>query len=135
MMKQPANQMIVSNHTLNALYDVNIDLPSKKQEAASFINIISNSNYPAKSIIIADGGYENYNLLACCIENNQKFVVRIKDITSSNEILSNILLLEGKFDVSIKKILTRKQIKEVKANKYTLVPSTSKFDYLKIEDE
>lgn len=122
---------------LNALYDVNIDLPSKKQEAASLINIISNSNYPAKSIITADRGYENYNLLACFIENNQKFAVRIKDITSSNGILSNVLLPEGEFDVSIKKILTRKQTKEVKENKdkYTLVPSASKFDYLKIEDD
>lgn len=121
----------------HVFYDVNIDLPSKKQEAASLINIISHSNYPVNSIITADRGYENYNLMACCIENKQKFVIRIKDITSKNGILSNVLLPDGEFDVSIKKTLTRKQTKEIKADKdkYTFVPSTSQFDYLKIEDE
>ncbi len=96
-----------------------------------------NHNYPKNSLILGDRGYESYNLFACCIENDQKFAIRVKDITSNCGILKNVKLPEGEFDVMINKIITRKQTKEIKANKdkYTFIPSTSRFDYLRIEDD
>ena len=130
---------------LNALYDcinhmffdVNIDVASKKRETKSLMDIIKDKNYPENSIITADRGYESYNLLACFIENNQKFAIRIKDINTVSGILCNVPLPDDEFDVHIQKILTRKQTNEIKNNKdiYTVIPSTSQFDYLDIKDD
>lgn len=122
----------------NVFFDCNIDIPGKTREVGALMDIINDKNYPLHSIIICDRGYESYNLIACCIENNQKFMIRIKDIDSKNGILNNVKLPEdGTFDVHINKILTRKQTKEIKQNKekYTFVPSTSKFDYLDIAED
>lgn len=73
---------IVCQYHLNALYDCinhvfwesRIDLPTKKSEKSALIDFINHRNYPENSIITADRGYESYNLIAHCIENNQKFV-------------------------------------------------------------
>lgn len=121
----------------NVFFDCNIDIPGKTREVRALMDIIKDKNYPLHSIIICDRGYESYNLIACCIENNQKFIVRIKDTNSKNGILNNIALPDGTFDVHINKILTRKQTKDIKHNKekYTFIPSTSKFDYLDIADD
>ena len=67
--------------------------------------MIIDRNYPAKSIIIADRGYEKYNLFALCIEQSQYFLIRVKDITS-NGILSTISFeeYEDEFDIDIVRI-------------------------------
>lgn len=103
--------------------DVNIDIPGKTREVGALMDIVNDRNYPLNSIIITDRGYECYNLFAWYIENNQKFIARVKDV--------------GTFDIHIKKTLTRKQTKEIKANKdkYTFIPSTSNFEYLDITDD
>ena len=70
---------IVCQYHLNALYDCinhvfwesRIDLPTKKSEVNALIDFINHRNYPQNSIITADRGYESYNLIAHCIENNQ----------------------------------------------------------------
>ena len=74
------------NHVIQ---DVIIDTHEKKNESKSLEQMIIDRNYPAKSIIIADRGYEKYNLIALCIEQSQYFLIRVKDITS-NGILSTI---------------------------------------------
>lgn len=43
----------------------------KKSEVNALIDFINHRNYPQNSIITADRGYESYNLIAHCIENNQ----------------------------------------------------------------
>ena len=70
---------VVCQYHLNALYDFinhvfwesRIDLPTKKNEVNALIDFINHRNYPENSIITADRGYESYNLIAHCIENNQ----------------------------------------------------------------
>lgn len=133
-----------SQFHINALYDclnhvywdVNIDLPCKTRESGALKDMISERNYPLKSIITADRGYEGYDLMACCIESGQKFVFRAKDIGSTG-ILRSCGLPDGEFDVDIEKILTRKQTKETKSNKqkYTLLVNTIKFSYLDITED
>ena len=106
---------------LNALYDclndlfldVSIDSSRKTGECAALKRLIRDHRYPARSIICADRGFENYELFAFCIENGQKFVIRCKDIRS-NGILSTFELPDSEFDQKIKRILTRKQTNEVK---------------------
>lgn len=132
---------LVCQYHLNALYDCincvfwdsRIDLPTKKGEARALIDIMEQHNYPKNSIIMADRGYENYNLIAHFIENNQKFVIRVKDIHSKNGILSTLSLPDETFDITVTRILTNLQTKEIKKNgnkEYVFVPSTSHFDYL-----
>ena len=130
---------------LNALYDVcnhiyqdiQIDTHTKKNEACSLEGMIKVHNYPENSLIICDRGYEKYNLFALCIERNQKFLIRIKDI-NSNGILSTMNLEDKEFDIDITKTLTRLQTNEVKEHpeKYVrLMTNCPDFEYLKIEDD
>ena len=132
---------IVCQYHLNALYDCinhvfwgsRIDLPTKKSEVNALIDLINHRNYPENSIITADRGYESYNLIAHCIENNQKFIFRVKDIDTKNGILTSLSLPDEKFDITVTRTLTNVQTNEVKKNEnnqFVFVPSTSVFDYL-----
>lgn len=130
---------------LNALYDIEngifqdalIDTHDKSNETDSLEQMIKEGNYPKNSIIIADRGYEKYNLFALCNEFHQKFVVRVKDI-SSNGILSTLCLPDEEFDMDIIKTMTRLQTKEIKNHPEKFVrimTSSPDFEYLRIEDD
>lgn len=133
-----------SQYHLNALYDcrnrifwdINIDTASKTRELDALKEMIIDHNYPVKSIITADRGYESYELIACCNKSNQKFVIRVKD-TGSNGILSNCDLPQGEFDTRVIRILTRKQTLETKNNKskYVLLVNASHFSYLDVTED
>lgn len=137
--QKPYNQ-----YHLNALYDalnemywnVEISTATKTGECDSFVKMVDHRVHPENSIVLLDRGFESYNLFSHCIEKNQKFIVRVKDI-KSNGILSSMDLPKGEWDWDISKILTRKQNKEVKANpeKYKILPSSVEFDYLDFEHE
>lgn len=137
--RQNGNNKPFSQLHINGLYDcinhvfwdTSIDTATKTRECAALIEMIMKHDYPANSIITADRGYEKYNLIACCIENNQKFLIRTKDINVHSSILSNLNLPDEEFDLDVTKILTRKQTNETKANKqkYTYLPYSSDFDY------
>ena len=117
---------------LNGIYvDVNIDTAAKTHECGALEEMIDNHQYPQNSIIVCDRGYEKYNLMACCIENNQKFLIRTKDINVYSSILSNLNLPDEEFDLNVTKLLTRRQTNETKYNKqkYTCLPYSSDFDY------
>lgn len=75
----------------DVFYDCSIDTSKKTGETRALIKMIRAGNYPQKSIFIADRGYENYELMAECLERGQKFIVRLKDI-DSNGILSSLNL-------------------------------------------
>ena len=134
-----------SQFHINALYDclnhiywnIHIDTASKKRESDALKNRIVQHDYPKKSIITADRGYEGYDLIACCNENHQKFVFRVKDKESGNSILKNCDLPEGEFDVTIQKKITRKQTNEIKMQKtkYITLSNSLKFTYLDITDD
>ena len=146
--KQNGNNKPFSQLHINGLYDcinhvfwdTSIDTAAKTRECAALMEMIMKHNYPINSIITADRGYEKYNLMACCIENNQKFLIRTKDINVYSSILSNLNLPDEEFDLNVTKILTRTQItkiltrtqtNETKANKqkYTFISNKSEFNY------
>lgn len=65
--------------------------------------------------VIADRGYESYNVFAHVEQKGWKYVIRVKDI-SSNSILSSLKLPKtDKFDATVSKILTRKHYAEKSA--------------------
>ena len=128
---------------LNALYDVlneiyqdvSIDTATKTRESDALINMVQNHNYPEKSIIICDRGYEKYNLIAHLLENKQKFVIRIKDITSSTSILSHVPLPDqDEFDCQVTRILTYSYTNEIMQYREKYVPlnkiTNGKFDFI-----
>lgn len=142
--RQNGNNKPFSQLHINGLYDcinhvfwdTSIDTATKTRECAALMEMIMKHDYPANSIITADRGYEKYNLIACCIENNQKFLIRTKDINVYSSILSNLNLPDEEFDLDVTKILTRKQTKETKANKqkYTFISNKSDFNYFGTKD-
>ena len=142
--RQNGNNKPFSQFHINGLYDcinhvfwdTSIDTASKTRECAALMEMITKHDYPVNSIITADRGYEKYNLMACCIENNQKFLIRTKDINVYSSILANLDLPNEEFDLDFTKTLTRKQTNETKYNKkkYTYLPYSSDFDYFDTEE-
>ena len=87
-----SNQLgATGNHLhLNALYDVLnrtyidalVQTASTYQEHRACIQMIERVTLD-KVILIADRGYENYNIMSHAIEKGWKFLIRIKDVHSN----------------------------------------------------
>ena len=86
----------------------------------------------APAIIMADRGYESYNVFAHLIHSDQKFLIRLK-ADESNGIISTWDFPKdknGEFDCDIETVLTCKQTNEIKQKwqTYTFVPK-DRFDF------
>lgn len=125
---------------LNAMYDlcnklyvdVCIQHGRKENEFRALTDMTDRSNISGDVIVVADRGYESYNVFAHIEKKGWKYAIRVKDIMS-NGILSGLKLPdEDEFDVNINMILTRKQTNEIKNNPeiYKFIPKKSTFDYL-----
>jgi len=125
---------------LNAMYDlcnklyvdVCIQAARKENEFRALTDMTDRSNIPGNVIVVADRGYESYNVFAHIEQKGWKYAIRVKDIMS-NGILSGLKLPhEDEFDVNIHRILTRKQTKVTKSNPelFRFLPQNSTFDYL-----
>ena len=86
----------------------------------------------SNALLIADRGYESFNLMAHIQEKGWYFLIRIRD----TGIFSALDLPETEeFDFFVNLSLTRKQTNEVKVlfrdrNHYRLIPASHTFDYL-----
>ncbi len=125
---------------LNAMYDLCNKLyvdaciqPAKKEnEYRALTDMTDRSAISGDVILIADRGYESYNVFAHIEQKGWKYAIRVKDITS-NGILSTLELPKNdEFDVTVSKILTRKQTKNVLDHPklYKVFSSKATFDYL-----
>lgn len=133
----------ITNHLhLNAFYDVLnrlyldavLQTASEYQECRACINMMERSSFH-KAILIADRGYENYNVIAHAINKGWKFVIRIKDRTS-NGIASGLNLPKTEnFDIDVPITFTRQQTKKTKAAGYKFMPTNQIFDYLPIKSK
>jgi hypothetical protein len=125
----------------NALYD----LPNRlyldsciqprrcENERKALTDLVERSRIKEKAIIIADRGFESYNVFAHIERKGWYYVIRVKDGGSGPCILSSVSLpTTDEFDTTILRILTRKQTKEVKAcpQIYRFLPSNVNFDFL-----
>ena len=125
---------------INAMYDLYNQIytdaiiqPRRNlDEYSAAAHMVDRSDITGKVLLIADRGYENYNLFAHAQEKGWKYLVRVKDVNSSGMLRSFDLPSTDEFDVNINLIMTTKQTKETKKNShlYKFVPSTSRFDYL-----
>lgn len=123
---------------VNALYDLTnntycdflVQGKKKLHERSALCAMADRYDKRTKAIVLADRGYESFNVFAHMIRNDLKFVIRMKDI-NSNGILSAYDLPDAEFDTYIHTTLTRRHTKETTANPdiYTILPAYTDFDY------
>lgn len=87
------------------------------------------------ALVIADRGYESYNVMAHIQEKGWKYLLRVKDINGNGIVSRLVLPQEPCFDIDIDMQITRKASKETKRlfldrNHYRYTPANSRFDYL-----
>ena len=86
-----------------------------------------------QTIFIADRGYESYNVFIRAMENDLKFLIRVKDRNSTGMLKGyNKYLPESEeFDVDIERILTKKQTKFHFSHPeiYRIIPTTASAEY------
>lgn len=125
---------------VNALYDlinrVYIDgeiQPGRKlHERQALIEMTQNSVLDDKVLLIADRGYESYNVFAHMMEKGWKFLIRVKDKSANSMLGSFDLPKSDVYDQLICRELTRKQTNEVKCqpNRFKFLPTSVHFDFL-----
>jgi len=125
---------------LNAMYDlcnklyvdVCIQPGRKENEFRALTDMTDRSNISGDIIVVADRGYESYNVFAHIEQKCWKYAIRVKDIMSNGIISALKLPNEDEFDVNIHRILTRKQTKVTKSDPglHKFLPQNVTFDYL-----
>jgi len=104
-------------------------------ERGNLCKMVDRSHFD-KSLIIADRGYESYNLMAHIQEKGWYYLIRVKDIHSSGGIAAGLELPRSDaFDMYVDLKLTTRQTKETKQlcesrNQYRFIPIGNTFDYL-----
>lgn len=137
------NQKGYNQLHLNALYDLQnriyldalIQPGRHPDEAGALIEMIKRSQLHDKTILIADRGYECYNIFAHAQQKGWNYLIRVKDF-GSRGIITNLPLPDKEtFDCNVHLILTKKQTKEVKANPklYRYLTNKSRCDFVDIE--
>lgn len=127
---------------LNAMYDIlsntyqDIVVQDRMNWAEQdALNQMVDDSDVEQALVIADRGYESYNVMAHIQEKGWKYLLRVKDI-HGNGIISRLELpQEPCFDVDIDLQITRKVSNETKRlfldkNNYRYAPPNSKLDYL-----
>ena len=129
---------------LNAMYDLlqrtYVDAIVQKRhvydECRALVDMVDRSSWKHPTIIIADRGYEAYNVLAHIQEKGWYFLIRVKDSGRSNGFAAGLdLPPTDTFDYPIQLSITRKQTNEIKQlckqrNNYRCIPANVIFDYL-----
>ena len=129
---------------LDAVYDlllhtyVDASVCAKREwnEKGVLCNMVDRSDI-SNALIVADRGYESYNLIAHIQEKGWKYLIRVKDIHSSG-IASGLDLPDTEeFDLFCPLQLTRRKNSITKPllsdrNHYRWLPTTTTFDYLPV---
>ncbi|MDV3425826.1 MAG: IS4 family transposase [Bacillota bacterium] len=129
---------------LNAMYDLcsrtyvdAVVQPIKKfNEFQALMDMVDRSDIKGPAIVIADRGYESFNVFEHIKQKGWKYVIRINDICGS-KIAARLSPPDQEiFDIECNTILTRRQGKEIKSHpkKYSFLSASQKFDYLPVGD-
>ncbi len=131
---------VVNRLHLNAFYDLinRIYVDALVQNWADYneyfacTQMIDRSQIKDKVLLIADRGYENYNIFAHAHEKNWKYLIRIKDINSNGIASGFDLPKHGSFDKQMSVTFSRKQNKDTKGRACKFMPTCQGFDYIPI---
>lgn len=144
LLKKGKKDMTYSAFHINASYDlleytyddIIIQGEAIMNENGAFKELADRYNGP-KAIFIGDRGYESYNNFEHVVHSGNKYLIRVKDITSQNGITKSLGSYPDtdEFDIDVLRILTIKQTNEIKANPqlYKFISATQLFDYLSKE--
>ncbi len=108
-------------------YDVLIQPAPKADEMGALVEMVKRNDFKEKTLIIADRGYESYNVIAHLLEKkNVDFLIRIKQDRSSMRDVAQLPMFE--LDCDIRPTITTTQTNEDKQRKYIHlnVPKKSK---------
>jgi len=112
----------------------------KANERKSLCFMVDRSSLE-NALILADRGYENYNLMAHIQEKGWFFLIRIQDVLNSRGIVAGLdLPAHDEFDLSVDLSLTTKQTNEVKRlcknrNSFRQLSHQHDFDYLPLKNK
>lgn len=120
--------------------DVNLDGLRNLNERTALCSMIDRSSV-SSALLIADRGYEGYNLIAHCQEKGWKFLIRIQDVINSRGIAAGLDLPDtNEFDLSLSLSLTTKQTKETlllarNKNQFKILKTSRPFDFLPMKNK
>ena len=120
--------------------DVNLDGLKNLNERTALCSMIDRSSV-SSALLIADRGYEGYNLMAHCQEQGWKFLIRIQDVINSRGIAAGLDLPDtNEFDLSLSLSLTTKQTKETlllarNKNQFKILKTSRPFDFLPMKNK
>lgn len=107
--------------------DVVIQPEPKKDEIGALVEMLKRNDFDRKTLIIADRGFESYNLIAHCLEKpNTDFLIRIKQSHSAMREVAKLPMCELDCDIGF--TITTTQTNKDKQNGYIhlQVPKKSK---------
>lgn len=107
--------------------DALIQPEPQKDEIGAFIEMLKRNHFSKKTIVIADRGYESYNIMAHLIEkSNTDFLIRIKQNRSAMREVARLPMFELDCDIAF--TITTTQTNEDKQKRYIFlqVPKKSK---------
>lgn len=108
--------------------DAVIQPEPQKNEIGALVGMLERNNFQQKTLVIADRGFEGYNLIAHCLEKpNLDFLIRVKQSRSAMREVAKLPMLELDCDISFQICTTQKN--SDKANKnyvFVQVPKRSK---------
>lgn len=107
--------------------DAVIQPEPKKDEIGALVEMLGRNAFPQKTLIIADRGFESYNLIAHCLEKqNTDFLIRVKQSRSAMREVAKLPMLE--LDCAISFTITTTQTNHDKASGFVhlQVPKKSK---------
>lgn len=107
--------------------DLVIQPKPKKDEIGALVDMLERNTFTQKTLIIADRGFESYNLIAHCLEKeNADFLIRVRQNYSAMREVAKLPMME--LDCTIRPTITTTQTKEDKKNGYVFlqVPKKSK---------
>ncbi len=107
--------------------DLVIQPEPKKDEIGALVEMLKRNTFPQKTLIIADRGFEGYNLIAHCLEKpNVDFLIRVKQSRSAMREVAKLPMME--LDCKIGFTITTTQTNEDKKGGYIhlQVPKKSK---------
>lgn len=108
--------------------DAVIQPEPKKDEIGALITMLKRRDLTQKTLIIADRGFESYNLIAHLLEKpNADFLIRVKQSRSAMREVAKLPMLELDCDISFSICITQKNTdKQNKSYVFLQVPKKSK---------
>lgn len=105
--------------------DVVIQPEPKKDEIGALLEMLHRRNFDQQTLIVADRGFESYNLIAHILEKpNVDFLIRVKQNYSAMREIAKLPMME--IDGNVNFTITTTQTKEDKEKKYVLLQMPKK---------